>query len=641
MSLSQEQAQSLPMLRFSRAKGNLGAFTIKGNPEDITEQDVRDAYTVPMLGLGAKGRIWTAAEVGLLEGDANGAANAALIRAALENPNCAGIKLDKVYPVTVGNPGVRAGISRASDYSDGTKSIIIPRDFIIDGEGTGAHSGEAVGGFKILNTKGNLFYTEHSLNLLYVRTETTRHATNNFFSYVINCVPGVDQVQVIGCVFHDVGSAYRSIMLAFEDSDPRGVDWVLPKKNCLKHFYMADCTANGSLVVCNSGCMRVTDTFRIVGCKFTNMRNIGIHLATANGLRWENVMAYMSCPIYIAGCTFQGQQGIVRKGSNSPYEAVCIENSALYMLHNEISDFVSVPHRTGEKVYRSETYDAYFNGQQLYYCNNKVRNILSVDTIQSISGIMKAKGNGLSEGPMKRDLRLGKLTADNNRRRVRCWKNNTYTLDKTQVVAWWKEHLANNDGNRQEVDHEKAIVLDDVLTIVINSMDSGTLPLDEYTVEGNTFTSGGNIEGYGSDYCPARKVSIKGNTFTAVRIASEEWGHKAANGKKTEWCYLFAVKLSKAYGNPEVYVENNKFNVTGRRAENVHVLLFRTNADDPARKPDIWPDRGKATFKGNQSLGNAAKPLIVGIAGWYIARNYGRDAKKTYNTMALFDTTSH
>jgi short-subunit dehydrogenase involved in D-alanine esterification of teichoic acids len=150
-----------------------------------------------------------------------------------------------------------------------------------------------------------------------------------------------------------------------------------------------------------------------------------------------------------------------------------------------------------------------------------------------------------------------------------------------------------------------------------------------------------NIEGYGSDYCPARKVSIKGNTFIAVRIASEEWGHKAANGKKTEWCYLFAVKLSKAYGNPEVYVENNKFNVTGRRAENVHVLLFRTNADDPARKPDIWPDRGKATFKGNQSLGNAAKPLIVGIAGWYIARNYGRDAKKTYNTMALFDTTSH
>ena len=186
---------------------------------------------------------------------------------------------------------------------------------------------------------------------------------------------------------------------------------------------------------------------------------------------------------------------------------------------------------------------------------------------------------------MKRDLRLGKLTADNNRRRVRCWKNNTYTLDKTQVAAWWKEHLANNDGNRQEVDHEKAIVLDDVLTIVINSMDSGTLPLDEYTVEGNTFTSGGNIEGYGSDYCPARKVSIKGNTFTAVRIASEEWGHKAANGKRTEWCYLFAVKLSKAYGNPEVYVENNKFNVTGRRAENVHVLLFRTNADDPARQP--------------------------------------------------------
>ena len=626
--------------RFDRARGNLGAFTIEGDPEDITEQDVRDAYTVPLIDPAGNERIWTAAEVGLLEGDANATTNASLIRAAVADPTCYGIKLDKVYPVKVGNPGANAAISRVSDYNDGTKSIILPRNFVIDGEGTDENEGEAVGGFKILNTKGNLFYTESSLNLLYVRTETTRHATDNFFNYVVNCVQGVDQVQVIGCVFQDTTSVYRSIMIAFEDADPRGEDWVLPEENCLRHLYMADCVANGSLVLCNSGCMRVTDTFRIVGCEFTNMKNIGIHLATANDLRWENVMAYMCCPIYIAGCTFQGQQGVVRKSSNSPYGAVCIENSALYMLHNEISDFVSVPHRTGESSYRSPNYDAYFNGQQLYYCNNTVSNILSVDTVHSIDGIMKAKGNGLSESPMKRDLELEELTADNNRRRVRCWRNNTYTLDKTQVAAWWAAHLADNDGNEVEVDYEEAIVLDDALTITIDSMDSGTLPLDEYIVENNTFASDGNIQGYGSDYCPANKVSIKGNTFTAVRISSEEWGYKASSGAESEeWSYLFSVMLDNTYGDPEVYVEGNEFDVAGVSSENVHVLLFRTTQSSANRKPDLWPEDGKATFKGNQSLGSAASPLIVGFATWAVARNYGNDGSKSYNTLAHFDTT--
>lgn len=630
--------------RFDRANGNLGAFTIEGNPEDITEQDIRDAYTVDLLEADASinERMWTAAEVGLMEGDANAEANAAQIRAALEDQTCVGIKLDKVYPVKVGNPGANAAISRVSDYNDGTKSIIIPRNFTIDGEGTGVHEGEAVGGFKILNTKGNLFYTQNSLNLLYVRTETSRGATNNFFNYVIDCAHGVLQVQVIGCDFYDTTSVYRSIMLAFDDIDPRGEDWVLPDENSLKHFYMADCTANGSLVVCNSGCMRVSDTFRIVGCEFTNMRNIGIHLATANDLRWENVMAYMTCPIYIAGCTFQGYQGVLRKGSSSPYEAVCIENSALYMLHNEISDLVSVPHRVGDSVYRSECYDAYFNGQQLYYCNNTVRNVVSIDTVQSISGIMKAKGNGLSEEPMKRDLELEELTADNNRRRVRYWKGNSYTLDKTEIAAWWTAHLANNDGNEVEVDYEEDIVLDDVLTIVINYMDSGTLPLAEYIVEDNTFTSGGNIEGYGSDYCPVTKISIKGNTFEAARIASEEWGHKASTGAESTWCYLFSVMLDETYGSPEVYVEDNEFDVTGSSEENVHVLLFRTGQSSVSRVPDIWPSAGNATFKGNDSLGNAETPLLVGIAGYKITRNYNDNLVtgkvEYYDTLALFET---
>ena len=630
--------------RFDRANGNLGAFTIEGNPEDITEQDVRDAYTVDLLGADASinERMWTAAEVGLMEGDANAEANAAQIRAALEDPKCVGIKLDKVYPVKVGNPGANAAISRVSDYNDGTKSIIIPRNFTIDGEGTGEHEGEAVGGFKILNTKGNLFYTQNSLNLLYVRTETSRGATNNFFNYVIDCAQGVLQVQVIGCDFYDTTSVYRSIMLAFDDIDPRGEDWVLPDENSLKHFYMADCTANGSLVVCNSGCMRVSETFRIVGCEFTNMRNIGIHLATANDLRWENVMAYMTCPIYIAGCTFQGYQGVLRKGSSSPYEAVCIENSALYMLHNEISDLVSVPHRVGDSVYRSECYDAYFNGQQLYYCNNTVRNVVSIDTVHSISGIMKAKGNGLSEEPMKRDLELEELTADNNRRRVRYWKGNSYTLDKTEISAWWTEHLANNDGNEVEVYYEENIVLDDALTIVINSMDSGTLPLAEYIVEDNTFTSGGNIEGYGSDYCPVTKISIKGNTFEAARIASEEWGHKASTGAESAWCYLFSVMLDETYGSPEVYVEDNEFDVTGSSEENVHVLLFRTSQSSVSRVPDIWPSAGNATFKGNDSLGNAETPLLVGIAGYKITRNYNDNLVtgkvEYYDTLTLFET---
>lgn len=630
--------------RFDRANGNLGAFTIEGNPEDITEQDIRDAYTVDLLEADASinERMWTAAEVGLMEGDANAEANAAQIRAALEDQTCVGIKLDKVYPIKVGNPGANAAISRVSDYNDGTKSIIIPRNFTIDGEGTGVHEGEAVGGFKILNTKGNLFYTQNSLNLLYVRTETSRGATNNFFNYVIDCAHGVLQVQVIGCDFYDTTSVYRSIMLAFDDIDPRGEDWVLPDENSLKHFYMADCTANGSLVVCNSGCMRVSDTFRIVGCEFTNMRNIGIHLATANDLRWENVMAYMTCPIYIAGCTFQGYQGVLRKGSSSPYEAVCIENSALYMLHNEISDLVSVPHRVGDSVYRSECYDAYFNGQQLYYCNNTVRNVVSIDTVQSISGIMKAKGNGLSEEPMKRDLELEELTADNNRRRVRYWKGNSYTLDKTEIAAWWTAHLANNDGNEVEVDYEEDIVLDDVLTIVINYMDSGTLPLAEYIVEDNTFTSGGNIEGYGSDYCPVTKISIKGNTFEAARIASEEWGHKASTGAESTWCYLFSVMLDETYGSPEVYVEDNEFDVTGSSDENVHVLLFRTSQSSVSRVPDIWPSSGNATFKGNDSLGNAESPLLVGIAGYKITRNYNGNLVtgkvEYYDTLALFET---
>lgn len=644
---SDDEEQTGPT-RFNIARGNLGAFTIEDDPENITEQDVRNAYTVPFLSqnLTTTQRIWTASEIGLLEGDTNGETNAAQIKAALTDPTCAGIKLDKVYPVTVGNPGANASISRVSDYNSGTTSIIIPRDFIIDGEGTETHEGEAVGGFKILNTKGNLFYTEHSLNLLYVRTETSRGATNNFFNYVVNCVAGVDQVQVIGCNFYDADFVYNSIMLAFEDSDPRGEDWVLPETNCLHHMYMADCEANGYRVLCNSGCMRVTDTFRIVGCEFTNIRGIGIHLATANDLRWENVMAYMSCPIYIAGCTFQGYQGVRRKGGSSPYEAVCIENSALYMLHNEISDFVSVPHRAGDTMTCSECYDAYFNGQQLYYCNNTVDNILSIDIAHSISGIMKAKGYGMDESVILRDFGLEELTGDNIRRGIRYWKNNTYTLDKSQIETWWESHLANNDGNEVEIEYENNLVFDDAATLVLDYMNPDSHAIADYIVEDNTFTSGGNISGHGSDYSPVSKISIKGNTFTAAHIASEEWNYNMNTGNRGGYSYLFAFMMSNNYFEPEIYIEDNIVDVTGDSTENVHMVLFRNvnspGSDNAKRKPYIWPEEDKVTFKGNQSSGNAATPLLVGFATWYIARNYNLIVSGKldyYDTLSCFDTT--
>lgn len=576
--------------RFDVAKGNPGAFSIENSPEDITVEMVRNAYAVPDLYPDAPvgpehagtPHIWTAAEVGLVEGstDAVGTNNVTRLKAALADVNCLGVKLDRQYRLNVPFAGDSATVP--SSYINGVNtnnggSIIIPRDFVIDGE----VNGEAVGGFvsgahwsAYTTGKSNLFYTEHSLNLRKVHTTTNHSAGAPYVAYYIDCRKGIDQLQVTGCVFDDNNGKGRNyIGMYFADEVPHA-DWVPVDSNCVNHIYVDGCVSEGDLISNLKLASRVAKSFRITNNTVTDIVEMGVCFSTANNRNYSNLMAYMSCPLWLAGNRFEGKNELVRS-STDYYCGALIENSVLYSLHNRFENFIAGEcYLGGGGTNNVATYDEYFNGRQLFFANNTSLNIVYMSMYKANSGYLKAKGNGYM--PSNLDGTHLPLT--------RYFKNNRMLLCPTDVEAVWNARMSSGSD---DIDHsEENLSLSEVMTIFIDVY-TGAHPLKDFIFSGNEVnarwsgTEGvddpatGNIMGsLESTRWWATHFTIEDNTFRASRISSVQWGYKSHNGVAYSSTWLFPLQLDDFWGATSLHVRDNEFLVAEDETVNLYVSRY-------------------------------------------------------------------
>ncbi len=602
--------------RFDVAAGNPGAFTLEGPPENVTADMVRNAYAIPSLypetitgpaypaGPAYVGtpHLWTAEEVGLQEGatDAIGTSNVEQVKAALADETCIGFKLDRQYRLNVPFAGDSA--TTPNSYVNGASgnggSIVIPRDFIIDGE----VDGQAVGGFvsgqhwsAYTTGKGNLFYTEHSLCLRKVHTTTNHTATSPHAAYYINCRRGIEQLQAVGCVFDDNNGAGRNyIGMYFADEAPHN-DWVPVETNRLSHLYIDGCVSAGELLTNMGLATRVDKTFRITGNTITGITGIGILSSTMNTRTYANLMAWMSCPLWLVGNTFEGKNELVRSRADY-YCGALIENSVLYSLHNTFANFIAGETDSNGSTHHVATYDQYFNGRQLYFANNTSLNIVYLSMYKVASGYMKAKGSGYMPAGAAED---GHLPL------VRYFKDNRMLLCPSAVEAVWNTRTSS--GN-DDIDHgEDSLTLSEAMTIFIDVYTGGT-PVSDFTFSGNEVNarwSGeegvddpgtGNIMGsMESTRWYATRFTIEGNTFLASRISSVEWGYRCNTGVPYASTWIFPLQLSPDWGTTSLHVRGNEFHV----AENETVNFYVSRYTQATQESGILPRPSDYVFDGN------------------------------------------
>ena len=382
-----EQGEPIPepepgVSPFNPTEGNAGVISINKVPELITVADVRGALTLPSL-IGQGQSLTTAADAGLQEGTTTAImdANAQVLRtlATADNP-CVGLKLDKVYYARITK-------SNHYNYASGS-SIVLEKDFTIDGE----VNGEAVGG---LVTDGSLFYTQHSLTLNKARFSST--STRGDAMFYIDTTPGVEQLDVKGCILTSASAGANYFMFGSNANlSPLDGNGYAIETNCINHINIDSCQIEGHLVMKSSG-LRVVKSWRFTNNTVTGIRGAGMNIGVGPD-DFSVYMGYMSCPMYVAGNTFQGKQGIMRMRKASGYYCgLLVESASVYMLHNTIRDFVSghseyVNASGTTKNYNAWTYEGYFNVTQVYFCNNIVTNIMRFDTKREDVCCLKSKG---------------------------------------------------------------------------------------------------------------------------------------------------------------------------------------------------------------------------------------------------------
>ena len=550
-------APSGPSARpFDSLMGNLGEVVIGKKPELITPVDVRKALTVPALDVGK--RLLTAQEAGLREGHtpAIGMLNAAALRAIPHD--CPGIKLDKMYYVYIPRGGTK---DLRKQY------LALDHDFVLDGE----VEGKAVGG---LRTNQRLFYTEHSLNLRRVRIVVEE--SGGSFAFHINTARGIGQLQVTGCVFEGLGKRKgNTFRLESSDDNPLSDNGTPTAGNSIGHILFDGNTHQGKSLV-QSGALRVTHSCRFIGNTLYDVTGMGICLSTDNTRRYAGWMAYLSCPVWIVGNTFEGVDGVMRKRSKWThyYCAVLVESCRLYMLHNTIRDFVSgktlYTNAKGEEITGyCPTYDLYANVTQLYYCHNHVTNVLRFTHERTNFGIIKAKGCCVPQAFARSHPPV-----------TRYYLDNVYDIDRGKASRIWKSRSYPDDGGDYGLEkaYDQSLIPDEYLTLNFSGYAAKT-PIDTLVFSGNTLhvpNIGGMLN---SSQLRCAHFRCENNTFDARHITSEEYHSRHREEKMTsnkEW--LFAVRG--AGDTPSIHITGNRF-ATPRQA--IRLMLYKYNDGQPPR----------------------------------------------------------
>lgn len=550
-----------------------------------------------------------------------GTYNANALKTAVSDSNCLGIKLDEMYLVWFNYP-------TSSPGADGYKNtcVNLPRDFVIDGEVTG----QAVGGFYIMGS-GAAFYTEHSLNLRKVHTCKAAEA-NGYFSYCIytNGIDevtgqrhGVDQLIVDGCKFDGYsintsgqeGERFisdqtnkRYIKVISDDENPFEIvggvvtDYLV-KNNCINNIIIKDCYSNGGELLSNlsynpnaipdyksGNCGRVNDTFCIARNTIENVTSNAINWSTANintvinnvvtptGWVYPSIMSYASCPLYLVGNTISGVNAVCRT-SDYYYAAATIELASMYFLHNEVKNFITSTRDGGTQIY---TYDLYFNGKQLYFCNNTVSNVVQLYLAKANTGVLKAKAIG-----------YGGKSLTNLLPTVRYYHSNNILLNPSEVRTIWGNRVLSSYP--EVATAEQNLDIDEVMTIKFNYSElSDVTAIRDFVFSNNIVNARwdgtennkkavgsyiGNILGYRSSYFWAvSRVEMKNNTFIGTRMSSAEWGYNY-DGSFNTGTHLFVFDFSQEWEDnnthKELFVTDNKFYTV----ENENIQFYSVRYD--------------------------------------------------------------
>lgn len=423
-----------------------GIISFDKAPEDITTKDVAGALALPRLCDTAD--LWRASEHFKAGTSASvKSANAKKFRElASAESECPGIFVDGEFYFNTG-----AGTSAS-------KAIQLEKDFTIDGtDGMGA----GVNG-KLVSTGGYLLCTHHSLDFRNTRFEKD-YAYGAYLIYV-NTSEGIDMLQVMGCEFTNLGYKGRTIRIYGDKTmfplDDKGVPI---GNNCIGHINIdGNTVTDGGTYFVSSGGLRVTKSWRITNNIINDVAGTAVSFGSTDAEGTDSVYAgrmyYMSCPLWVVGNTFVGREGIFRQSTTSItyYCAALVEMNTVYMLHNEIRDFVageSFLVSNGQTVQCHPTsYDLYANTTRIYYCNNTVRNLARFNTERTSIGVLKCKGCGVPGAYL--DPHFTKCMKP-----VRYYRRNVYTCsgdDLLRLMQYWNNRAYSEQPSATGLKHDTA-----------------------------------------------------------------------------------------------------------------------------------------------------------------------------------------
>ena len=344
---SELDANGNPFTIFDYTKGNPGAFAFKKDVENITVEDVDNAYRVglppsfiqrgfrslndiPIINSESDTRagLWTANRIGLVAGADYKIQNRNKVIDAIADESCLGFYLDKVYEISpISSSFSGGGVTINGDFKPVASTVSTPvynqrnninicKDFIISGAGGGA----VKGGFKC---RYNLFYTDCSLYLHNFRIHLTQEDT--YPTIFINLENGIDQLQIINCEFtsdgyndhvpvttyHDKGSKGHYIMLYSPNTRPYKLkqgeeggyastahrsyngEVVTVREvedyNYINHIYVKNSSFMGSIMTLYGG-TRVVKTARFINNVVTDITTPAIYWGCPNleeGSFWD------------------------------------------------------------------------------------------------------------------------------------------------------------------------------------------------------------------------------------------------------------------------------------------------------------------------------------------------------------------
>ena len=556
------------------------------------------------------------------------------LKLAIANPKCIGVYLDKmyyIYPIdSEGNVTQPSTTTGPKGYHD--NSIVIDKDFFIVGSKTNSLTVNPAGFIAYSNlfyTDKSLVLYNIKI------TKRSTEAGKNRYSVYVNTENVVDQLQVINCSLGDISEDNAIIGYGLYIYSPNTIPYKLERNehiddggsykrtynneyvytrkvsdyNYINHINITDNRLKGqycinSYNVRNVKSCRVTSnlfyefkacplqfevynfpasgetinnnavsyTQHQIGTDETDKTWISCTYALGNKYHYmAQTKAYMSCPRYIAGNNFVGNNYVMKPiNKYAPYYcAALLEGSTDYFLHNTIENLISGVREIDDAICYNPTYDIYANVQQLFYSNNYIKNIVRFDDYSKdiSAGVCKGKSLNItlvSGGVYDKPLH-------------RYYKKNEYFLDKAEVSGYFNTYYDNLAEGSNEKEYNTNLLTEDNLWAIYSihfarpefydaalyqpvSTTIGRKPLlKEFVFSENIVDAGdGSIWGgkHNNPY-PTALFECNNNTFKAKRFVNEEFDVHFPNG----YGHIFPIRLASTpmYGISKLIVKHNKF----------------------------------------------------------------------------------